>query len=240
MDLARRHRLLQHDHPTGHPAQRPREPGVVHGVHAVPTRDQPGPSGGAAQLPDDGQRPDRARGGERLPPRRGDRGGRGDDDVPPARSGRGRDLPRRRRLPPPDDRGARDAGPTARPDGRHRRPGGEPRRAGRLRRARAVPGHRRRGARPGRDLRPGALRRGAGRRRGRPAGTDAHHRARRARRRHRRRQLAALRRAAVVRGPARGLHRDPRLARALAAGAPRRGLRGRGGSPGPAAGAPDP
>ena len=46
-------------HPAGHPAQRAREPGLVHRVHAVPAGDQPGPAGGAAELPDRGRRPHR-------------------------------------------------------------------------------------------------------------------------------------------------------------------------------------
>ena len=33
--------------PAGHPAQRAREPGLVHGLHAVPARDLPGPARGA-------------------------------------------------------------------------------------------------------------------------------------------------------------------------------------------------
>ena len=56
-----RHGLLPHDHARRHPAQRARGPGVVHGLHPVPGRDQPGPPGGAAQLPDDGRRAHRAR-----------------------------------------------------------------------------------------------------------------------------------------------------------------------------------
>ena len=53
--LAHRHGVLRHVHAAGHPAQRAREPGLVHGVHALPARDQPGPARGAAQLPDDGR-----------------------------------------------------------------------------------------------------------------------------------------------------------------------------------------
>ena len=70
--------------PRRDPAQRARGPGLVHRVHAVPGRDQPGPAGGAAQLPDHGQRADRLAGGQRLAARRGDGGGRGDGDGPPA------------------------------------------------------------------------------------------------------------------------------------------------------------
>ena len=43
-----RPRLPRHDHAAGRPAQRPREPGLVHGLHAVPARDLPGPARGAA------------------------------------------------------------------------------------------------------------------------------------------------------------------------------------------------
>ena len=76
--LADRPGLPRHDHAAGHPAQHAREPGVVHGVHAVPARDQPGPARGAAELPDDGHRSHRARHRERVAARRGDRGGRSD------------------------------------------------------------------------------------------------------------------------------------------------------------------
>ena len=40
-------------------AQRAGEPGLVHRLHAVPAGDQPGPAGGAADLPDHGRRPHR-------------------------------------------------------------------------------------------------------------------------------------------------------------------------------------
>ena len=52
-------RLLRHDHAGGDPPQRPGEPGLVHRLHALPARDQPGPTRGAAQLPDHGRGPDR-------------------------------------------------------------------------------------------------------------------------------------------------------------------------------------
>ena len=45
--LAHRARLLRHDHAAGDPAQRAREPGLVHRVHAVPARDLAGPARGA-------------------------------------------------------------------------------------------------------------------------------------------------------------------------------------------------
>ena len=71
--------LLPHHHARRDPAQRAREPGLVHGLHAVPAGDQPGPAGSAAQLPDDGHRADRARGRQRLAARRGDGRRRGDE-----------------------------------------------------------------------------------------------------------------------------------------------------------------
>ena len=51
---------------------------MVHGLHAVPARDLPGPPGGAAELPDDDHRPHRARRRERVAPRRRHRRGGGD------------------------------------------------------------------------------------------------------------------------------------------------------------------
>ena len=59
LPLVHRHGLPRLHHPAGHPAQHPGEPGLVHAVHALPGRDRAGPAGGAAQLPDDGRRPDR-------------------------------------------------------------------------------------------------------------------------------------------------------------------------------------
>ena len=53
-----RPRLLRHAHAAGRAAQGAREPGLVHGLHALPAGDLAGPPGGAAQLPDDGLRPD--------------------------------------------------------------------------------------------------------------------------------------------------------------------------------------
>ena len=51
----------------------------------VPAGDQPGPARGAAELPDDGRRPDRSRGRQRLDARRGHRRRRGDDADAPGR-----------------------------------------------------------------------------------------------------------------------------------------------------------
>ena len=45
-DLDDRHGLLRHPHAAGDPAQRAREPRLVHGLHALPGRGQPGPARG--------------------------------------------------------------------------------------------------------------------------------------------------------------------------------------------------
>ena len=89
-DVDDRPRLLRHAHAPGHAAQRAREPGLVHRLHAVPARDLAGPPGGAHQLPDDGLRPHRAAARERLAARRGDRRGRGHDARARARPSRRR------------------------------------------------------------------------------------------------------------------------------------------------------
>ncbi len=52
------YRLLRHHHARRHPAERAGEPELVHGVHAVPAGDLPGPARGAHQLPDHGARAD--------------------------------------------------------------------------------------------------------------------------------------------------------------------------------------
>ena len=49
-----RHGLLRHPHAARDPAQRAGEPGLVHRLHALPGRGQPGPARGRAQLPADG------------------------------------------------------------------------------------------------------------------------------------------------------------------------------------------
>ena len=71
--------LLRHPHAERHPAQHPREPGLVHRLHAVPGRDLAGPHGGADQLPDHVRRPHRHGDRQRLAARRSHRRGRGDD-----------------------------------------------------------------------------------------------------------------------------------------------------------------
>ena len=87
-DADDRARLLRHGHPAGDPAQHAGEPGLVHRLHAVPARDQPGPARGAAELPDHGRRPDRAAGRQRVDAGRGDRRRGGDDAAAPRREGR--------------------------------------------------------------------------------------------------------------------------------------------------------
>ena len=69
-------------HAGRHPAQRAREPGVVHRVHAVPARDLAGAARSARQLPDDGLRSHRHGDRQRVDAGRGHRRRRGDDAVP--------------------------------------------------------------------------------------------------------------------------------------------------------------
>ena len=135
-------------HAAGHPAQHPREPRLVHRLHALPGGDLPGPPGGAAELPDHGHGSDRLRRGRRLAAGRGHRRRRGDADA--GRRARGRDRPpvlRLARMPPPDHR--RD--PPARRAPGHRGGGRRSRqlhlRQVGVRRAGAVPRHRRHRAR---------------------------------------------------------------------------------------------
>ena len=89
-DVADRHRLPRHPHPRRDPAQRAREPGLVHGVHALPARDQPGSARGAPELPDDGHRPHRDGHRQRIDARRVHRRRRGDDADPPVHQARRR------------------------------------------------------------------------------------------------------------------------------------------------------
>ena len=132
-DLADRTGLLRHRHPDGDPAQRAREPGLVHGLHALPARDLPGPARGAAQLPDHGLRPDRHGAGQRLPARRGHRRGRGHGHVPPAQPQGRLGVRGRRGLPSPDAGRGGHPGPAPGPGGGHpgRRPADRGRRPAR-------------------------------------------------------------------------------------------------------------
>ena len=99
------------DHAERHPAQRARESRLVHAVHAVPGRDRAGPPRIAPQFPDDGARPDRDGGRQRVAARRSHRRRRSDDDAGAGageadRRHRGAPaVPRRRLVLPADDRG---------------------------------------------------------------------------------------------------------------------------------------
>src|SRR5665647_534393 len=110
-------------HASADPAQRAGEPRLVHVVHAVPARDQPGPAGGAARFPDRDRRPDGAADRRRLPAGRGDRGHRGRAADAASREGtRGWRGRRGRRVPAADTRGAAGPGRRDRPAPRGRGP----------------------------------------------------------------------------------------------------------------------
>ena len=121
--LAARHRLLEHRHAARHPAQRAREPGLVHRVHAVPARDLPGSPRGALELPDHGRRPDRHGPRQRVAARRVDGRRGGDGALPPPQRRGGHHVRRRPRGAPPDGRGRAHPRRGARPRRRRRRPG---------------------------------------------------------------------------------------------------------------------
>ncbi len=78
--IADRHGLPRHGHAAGHPAQRAGKSRLVHGLHAVPGGDRPGPPGSAAEFPDHDLRADGHADRQRLAFGRGDRRGRGDGD----------------------------------------------------------------------------------------------------------------------------------------------------------------
>ncbi len=113
--LLHRPGLRGHVHAAGRAAERAGEPRLVHRLHAVPGGDLAGPPGGAAQLPDHGVRPHRARDRQRLAARRGHRRGRGDAPDAGGEHDQGAaGIPGRRVLPPADDRGGADACRSAR------------------------------------------------------------------------------------------------------------------------------
>ena len=224
--LAHRPGLLRHPHARRDPAQRAGEPGLVHGLHAVPARDQPGPARGAPQLPDHGLRPHRHGDRQRLDARRGHRGRRGHDAVPPV------------------DRATTVACSSSTPSATRRpsrwSPPGPSRSASRWWSATPPPTSSPADAfgvllqHPGtsgvvRDLRPviEAVHDGRrpGRRGHRPAGLHAADPARRAGRRRRRRLVAALRRAARLRRARTPASSPPATRSALAARPPRRACR---------------
>ena len=218
----------------------PGEPRLVHAVHPLPVGDLSGAARGAAELPDDGERPHRTAARERISARRSDRGGGGVGDVPSPGPGQGR-LLRRGRLSPADAGGGSHACRSAQHLVAGRRldePGSRDRRH--LRRARAVPDYRWPTRRLPRACRAGAPgRRPPGRRDG-SAGVDARASPGRVRSRYRRRLVAAIRRADGLRRAARGVHRHPRRVPTPATGPPRRGLARRGRGARLPAGAADP
>ena len=228
--------------PGGDPAQRAGEPGLVHGVHAVSAGDQPGPAGGAAELPDHGDRSDRADHGERVDAGRGHGGGRGDDAGAAGVQGQVRRCTWwtrtrcRRRWPccgPGPSRWASSSRwSTWTPVTRCRTeffglhlqyPGA----SGAVRDHAALVDGR-------------ARERCAGDGGGRSAGADAAAGAGGDRRGHRGRHDAAVRRAAGLRWPARRLPGGARRAGAVAAGPAGRGVEGRGRRAGVPAGVADP
>ena len=239
-----RARLPRHDHAACDPSQRARGPQLVHRLHAVPARDQPGPARGAAQLPDRGGRPDGSSHRRRLAARRGHRRGRGHDAREAGEQESHRPVRRGRRCPAADHR--RGAHP--RPGDGHRGGGGRPHRgaararrgADAVRRAGAVPGHLRPGGRPAPGDRGGPRARRARRRRRRPARAHPARVTRRTGRRRRRRVVAAVRRPAVLRRPARGVHVGVVRAGTAPPGPAGRSERGRRGAAGVPAGAADP
>jgi len=116
-----RARVPRHRDPAGDPAQRPRGPGLVHRLHALPAGDLPGSARGAAELPDRRVRPDRSRRRRCLDARRVH--GRRRGDAPAASRGQvgvGH-LPGRRRHAPADDRRPADPGGVAEHQHRARR-----------------------------------------------------------------------------------------------------------------------
>ena len=135
--------LLRHADPARVAAQHPREPGLVHGLHAVSAGDQPGPTRGAAELPDHGCRPDRPRGGQRVDARRGHRRRRGDDADASRRARSGEPARRGRRPVPTDRRCDCDESRAAWHRDRHRRPARRPSRRRVLRGDRPTAGRRR-------------------------------------------------------------------------------------------------
>ena len=220
-EILHRTRLLRHAHAGRHPAQHPRESGVVHRVYAVSARNCARAPRSAGQFPDDGVRPDRHGDRERVDAGRGDRGGGSDGAGAARRQEREPALLRRddvfaqtldvvrTRAQPLGARSGRRTGGAGSRGGRARR---------RIRRVAAVSGCGRRRARLPRARR-GAPRAGrTGHRRGRYPRVDAARAPRRMGRRHGGRFDAAVRRADGLRRSACGIPRDARRIQARAAG----------------------
>ena len=246
LPLVHRHGLLTTAiTPAGDPAQRAREPRLVHAVHALPGRDRAGAARGAAQLPDDGGGPDGAAARERVAARRGHGRRRGDGACAAAlaeaaaRTASSSPRTATRRRSRWSKTRAEPLGVEVRV-GRARR--GRLRGPGPVRRARAVPDDRRRACATYAPLAERAHARGrAGGGGDRPARAHAAD-ARRASWAPTSRvgSSAALRRAAGLRRAARGLLRDARRVQAPDAGPHRRRLEGRGGPHRLSPGAADP
>jgi hypothetical protein len=132
--------LLRHAHAERHPAQHPREPGLVHGLHAVPGRDLARPHGSADQLPDHGRRPHRHGHRQRLAAGRSHRRRRGDDAGQAFGQVQEQRVLRRRRRASADARSVRTR---AEPIGieLRGRPAAQAPTSRQLRRAVAVPGN---------------------------------------------------------------------------------------------------
>ena len=122
--VAQLHRpgLLRHAHARRHPAQHPREPRLVHGLHALPGRNIAGPHGSPAQLPDHGLRPHGHGHRQRLDARRSHRRRRSHDARQAQREEQEQRVPGVGRLPSADHRGHQDARRAAghRGQGQHR------------------------------------------------------------------------------------------------------------------------
>ena len=132
--VVHRHGVLRLRDAQRHPAQRVREPVLVHALHAVPGGDRAGAARIAAELPDRREGPDGHGHRDGVAARRRHRGGRGDDDVPPGAdeegaAGAGERVPRLGPMLPADAGRAARPRRTARHPAGDRRPGVVQRRA---------------------------------------------------------------------------------------------------------------
>ena len=121
-DVADRPGLPRHDHAACHSTQHPRESGLVYRLYPLSSRDQPGASRSASELPDACLGSHSARYRQRLASGRGNRSGRGDGACAPRHEVEGHRLLRRRGVPAANDSRAQDTRGAARLANRHRRP----------------------------------------------------------------------------------------------------------------------